>query len=294
MDEGFNKGQSDNLPKIDGLMKTEQYRISTKSVDEIVQAITQKNVRVSSNITLPTEREIGNHSEEDDNIVEENDLEEVESRPGSSSKPKNEIIWRKHLQLEPSQFIWSETPPSEIRVDLPRAPVDYISKYISESLIEDFAFNTNMYVNMARDRFLQMKNNSHVIDNNSIPQNDTDRFIEVRSLYDSVRKRFLELELEQILSVDEQIVPFRGKLEVKQYVKGKHGDLRRREIHTGGTIRINRFGKPPLITNKEGSKKDRGFIDQVTDNTKDVVVIKWNGQQRCRTCFKFCWNRKSR
>ncbi|CAG5043313.1 unnamed protein product [Parnassius apollo] len=75
--------------------------------------------------------------------------------------------------------------------------------------------------NMARDRFLQMRNNLHVIDNNSIPQNNTDRFIKVRPLYDSVRKRCLELKLEQILSVDEQIVPFRGKLEVKQYVKGK-------------------------------------------------------------------------
>ena len=50
---------------------------------------------MGSNITLPTEREIGNHSEEEDDIVEEDDLEEIESRPGSSSKPKNVIIWRK-------------------------------------------------------------------------------------------------------------------------------------------------------------------------------------------------------
>ncbi|CAK1591718.1 unnamed protein product [Parnassius mnemosyne] len=48
--------------------------------------------------------------------------------------------------------------------------------------------------NMARDRFLQMRNNLHVIDNNSIPQNNTDRFIKVRPLYDSVKKRCLELK----------------------------------------------------------------------------------------------------
>ncbi|CAG5017501.1 unnamed protein product [Parnassius apollo] len=95
--------------------------LEEESDDEIVQAIPQKNVRVGSNITLPTEREIGNHSEEEDDIVGEEDLEEVESRPGSSSKPKNEIIWRKHLQLEPPQFIWSAPPPSEI--DSPRVPI---------------------------------------------------------------------------------------------------------------------------------------------------------------------------
>ncbi|CAG5009701.1 unnamed protein product [Parnassius apollo] len=53
--------------------------LEKESDDEIVQAIPQKNVRVGSNITLPTEREIGNHSEEEDDIVEEEDLEKVES-----------------------------------------------------------------------------------------------------------------------------------------------------------------------------------------------------------------------
>lgn len=70
---------------------------------------------------------------------------------------------------------------------------------------------------MPIDWFFQLRNNLHIIDNNSIPRDNTDRLIEVRPLYDSVRKRCLE----QTISVDEQIVPFRGKLEIKQYVKGK-------------------------------------------------------------------------
>ncbi|XP_047510428.1 piggyBac transposable element-derived protein 3-like [Pieris napi] len=52
-------------------------------------------------------------------------------------------------------------------------------------------------------------------------------------------------------------------------------DLRDRQIYAGGTIRLDRFGKPPLITDKEGAKKHRGFSDQVTNSSKDVVVLKW-------------------
>ena len=45
-------------------------------------------------------------------------------------------------------------------------------------------------------------------------------FYKVRPLYDSIRKRCLELPLEED-PIDELIVPFRGKLSVLQYIKGK-------------------------------------------------------------------------
>ncbi|KAL3282940.1 hypothetical protein HHI36_006098 [Cryptolaemus montrouzieri] len=87
---------------------------------EIVQSIPEKKVHEGSNITLLSERMIADHSEGEENIVEK---EEVEPRPGSSSKPKNEIIWKKHLQLESPQFIWSTPPTSQI--DSPHASIDY-------------------------------------------------------------------------------------------------------------------------------------------------------------------------
>lgn len=386
---GFNLSKRQDVDNLLNLLENGTLSdLDGESDDEIVQPIPEKNVRVGSNITRPNEIVTADQSEEEEDLAEQEELQ-----AGPSNEAKKGIIWRKHLQFQAPQFIWSSPPISEI--DTPLAPIDYFSKYITESLYEDLTFNTNLYAvrnevrnfkpctsteikiflglhiimgnlkfprirlywdssldmkifleNMTRDRFFQIRNNLHIIDNNSIPQNNTDRLIKVRPLYDMVRKRCLELNLEQILSVDEQIVPFRGKLEIKQYIKGKpepwgvkifmicgksgliydfiiyqgattnldrndvlkYGasaayvnelskringsgyylffdnyfsnynllkDLRERQIYAGGTIRINRFGKPPLITDKDGSKKDRGYTDQVTNSTKDVVVIKW-------------------
>ncbi|XP_042558961.1 piggyBac transposable element-derived protein 3-like [Clupea harengus] len=74
---------------------------------------------------------------------------------------------------------------------------------------------------LSRDRFFQLRSNLHVVNNNERPSDNTDVFYKVRPLYDSIRKRCLELPLEEDLSIDEQIVPFRGKLSVLQYIKGK-------------------------------------------------------------------------
>lgn len=52
-------------------------------------------------------------------------------------------------------------------------------------------------------------------------------------------------------------------------------DLREREIYAGGTIRVNRFQSPLLISDREGAKKERGYAEQVTNSTKNIVVLKW-------------------
>jgi hypothetical protein len=54
-----------------------------------------------------------------------------------------------------------------------------------------------------------------------IPNNNKDRYVKVRPVLESVRKRCKELPLEENLSVDEQIIPFKGKLNIKQYIRGK-------------------------------------------------------------------------
>ncbi|KAF2880783.1 hypothetical protein ILUMI_25391 [Ignelater luminosus] len=43
----------------------------------------------------------------------------------------------------------------------------------------------------------------------------------VRPLYNCIRKRCKELQLKTNLAIDEQMIPFKGNLNVKQYVKGK-------------------------------------------------------------------------
>lgn len=65
--------------------------------------------------------------------------------------------------------------------------------------------------NMSRDRFFELRNNLHLIDNTKVPAVCNDAFYKVRPIFDAVRNRCLELPLEKELCVDEQIVPFTGK-----------------------------------------------------------------------------------
>jgi len=74
---------------------------------------------------------------------------------------------------------------------------------------------------MNRNRFFSLRSHFHVINNVDIPKNNNDKFIKVRPLFDRIKKTCLELTVEKCLSVDEQIVPFKGHLSVKQYIRGK-------------------------------------------------------------------------
>lgn len=72
-----------------------------------------------------------------------------------------------------------------------------------------------MFDQMSRNRFFSIRNNLE------IPNNNTDRFIKVRPVFDAIRNRCQQIPVEEYVSIDEQMVPFTGKLDVKQYVKGK-------------------------------------------------------------------------
>lgn len=75
-------------------------------------------------------------------------------------------------------------------------------------------------VEMSRNRFEKLRNMLHVVDVND--KHDTsDRLWKVRPLLTAFRSRCQELVLEENLCIDEQIVPFKGQLDIKQYVKGK-------------------------------------------------------------------------
>lgn len=78
-----------------------------------------------------------------------------------------------------------------------------------------------MFEKMSRNRFCSILTNLHLVDNLEIPVNNKDRFIKSRPLYDAIRKRCQELPIEENVSIDEQMIPFTGKLNVKQYIKGK-------------------------------------------------------------------------
>lgn len=200
--------------------------------------------------------------------------------------------------------------------------------------------------NMSRNRFFQLRSCFHVMNNDDIPVNNVDKFIKVRPLYNSFLNRCKELPVETNLAVDEQMVKFKGKLSVKQYMKGKpcpwgikifllcsyngmvynmilyqgssteinhemqkkygHGgcivlqlveNLKKNEhylffdnffgsynlftsldylgIKAAGTIRINRFANPPVVSDKELNKLGRGASYEVSSTDGKVGLIKW-------------------
>ncbi len=53
------------------------------------------------------------------------------------------------------------------------------------------------------------------------------------------------------------------------------GILRNKGVNAAGTIRVDRFAKPPLLSEKEMTKKGRGFSDSVVSHDNEVVVVKW-------------------
>lgn len=199
---------------------------------------------------------------------------------------------------------------------------------------------------MSCDRFVQLRGNLHFCNNLEKPERSSDKFYKVRPLIECVRNRCLQLEAEEDVCVDEQIIPFKGRLQMKQYMKGKPNSwgikvyvlctksglpldfflyqgsssgicqenvkkigfgasvvlhladrlkkaghtlycdnfftnyplleiLRSRNINATGTVRINRFAAPPLLTDKEMSKKPRGFSDSVVSRDGKITIVKW-------------------
>lgn len=70
---------------------------------------------------------------------------------------------------------------------------------------------------MSRDRGEEIKHFIHFSEN--MANKNGDRLFKVRSLIDSLLPIFQALPQDQMLSVDEQIVPFKGSL--KQYIPKK-------------------------------------------------------------------------
>ena len=74
---------------------------------------------------------------------------------------------------------------------------------------------------MSRNRFEAIKKNFHLVDN-SENTNREDKMFKVRPMIDHLRMKFNEIPMEkQELCVDEQIVPFKGRSQVKQYIPNK-------------------------------------------------------------------------
>lgn len=74
---------------------------------------------------------------------------------------------------------------------------------------------------MTSERFFQLRTNLHIVNNLEKPKNNVDKFYKVRPVLDAVRDRLLRFEVEEIVSVDEQMIPLKNRLVMKQYMKDK-------------------------------------------------------------------------
>lgn len=75
-------------------------------------------------------------------------------------------------------------------------------------------------VSTSRNRIEKLRNCLHIVDVNG-DHDANDRLWKVRPLLNSFQERCRRLPVEERLCVDQQIIPFKGKLDIKQYVKGK-------------------------------------------------------------------------
>ena len=77
---------------------------------------------------------------------------------------------------------------------------------------------------MARNRFQQLLTVIHFVDNNSVTEDEKkkDKLWKIRPWLDMFRKQCLLIPPEEHCSIDEQMIPFKGKMcPVRQYVKSK-------------------------------------------------------------------------
>lgn len=75
--------------------------------------------------------------------------------------------------------------------------------------------------NMALKRFEKLRRYIHFCDNTSI--NENDRFAKIRPLLASIRDNLLKIEPEADYSIDESMIPYKGKRagHLRQYIKNK-------------------------------------------------------------------------
>lgn len=63
--------------------------------------------------------------------------------------------------------------------------------------------------------------------------------------------------------------------------------LKARGINVAGTVRLNRFGNPPLLSDKEMKRQGRGHCDSVVSENGKVSVVKWQDNKSVHMASNF-------
>lgn len=63
--------------------------------------------------------------------------------------------------------------------------------------------------------------------------------------------------------------------------------LKEKGINAGGTIRVDRFAKPPLFSDQDMAKNGRGYSESVVSENKKVVIVNWQDNKCVRLASNF-------
>ncbi|KAL4142153.1 hypothetical protein QTP88_004670 [Uroleucon formosanum] len=117
---------------------------------------------------------------------------------------------------------WKNTDIKEIKIFIGLHIIMGCTKFPRIRMYWNLVLKMNVFVeNMNRNRFFTLRTNFHVIDNLKINKNNKDKFVKVRPMFDCLKRRCGQLNIEKNVSIDEQMIPFKGQLNIKQYMKGK-------------------------------------------------------------------------
>nr|XP_047124846.1 piggyBac transposable element-derived protein 3-like [Hydra vulgaris] len=70
---------------------------------------------------------------------------------------------------------------------------------------------------MTLNRFEKIKLFFHCNDDRQRPENCTDKLYKIRPIINMLKESFISLKHDEILCIDEQVVPFKGRSSLKQY-----------------------------------------------------------------------------
>ena len=74
---------------------------------------------------------------------------------------------------------------------------------------------------MSRNRWEEIKSKLHMVDNSTLDPNKPDKLFKVRPTVEHLRAEFKKIPMTQSLCIDEQIIPFKGRSGIKQYMPNK-------------------------------------------------------------------------
>lgn len=77
--------------------------------------------------------------------------------------------------------------------------------------------------NISRNRFFKLRSRLKVVDDNAVSEEirKIDKFWKVRPIINKIQRACYETERPKEISIDEQMVPFYGQVQMRQYIRGK-------------------------------------------------------------------------